>query len=61
MDEVERYARDVLGMSMPEAGQYTVIRTFRPDRVEVFDAAEGEDRFREIGNFLTFLFDEYIR
>ena len=60
MDEIERYAKDVLGMSKPEAEQVTLIRALPEDKVEVFDEA-NIDRWREFSGFLTFLFDEYIR
>lgn len=60
MDEIERYAKDVLGMSRPEAEQATVIRVRPPDRVEVIQNEETNDRWRELSGFLSFLFDEYV-
>ena len=61
MDEVERYARDVLGMSAPDSETATVIRAIPYDKVEIFEVEQENDRLREIGEFLSFLFDEYIR
>ena len=61
MSEVERYARDVLGMSAPDSSAYTVIRAIPYDKVEIFEVEQENDRLREIGEFLSFLFDEYIR
>ena len=63
MDEVERYAKDVLGMSVPDAEQYIVIRSIPSDKVEIFDNySEPENgRLQEIGSFLSFLFNEYVR
>jgi hypothetical protein len=61
MDDVERYARDVLGMSRPDSDHYSSIRALPPDRVEVFDGTANEDGWREFSSFLTVLFDEYIR
>ena len=61
MDEIERYAKDVLGMSKPEAEQVTLLRTLPEDKVEVIYDDTNVDRWREFSGFLTFLFDEYIR
>ena len=61
MDEVERYARDVLGMSAPDTEAHVVIRAIPYDKVEIFETDSENDRLREIGEFLSFLFDEYIR
>ena len=61
MKEIERYAKDVLGMSKPEAEQYVVIRTLPSDRAEVIEVQENEGGLYEFGSFLTYLFDEYIR
>ena len=61
MDEIERYAKDVLGMSKPEAEQVTVIRTLPYDRIEVIEYDEDIAWWLEFGDYLTFLFEEYIR
>ena len=61
MDEIERYAKDVLGMSKPEAEEITLMRTQPIDKIEIFEYDTTVDRWREIGEYLTFLFDEYIR
>ena len=60
MKEVERYAKDVLGMSRPEAEQYTVLRTTPSDRAEVYKP-DGEDNgLQGFGSYLSYLFSEYI-
>lgn len=61
MDEIERYARDVLGMSKPESAQITVFRFQQPDRVEVITHESDTVWWRELGGYLVFLFDSYIR
>jgi len=61
MDEIERYAKDVLGMSKPEAEQVTLLRTLPEDKIEVIYDEANVDRWREFSGYITFLFDEYIR
>jgi len=57
--EVERFARDELGMSRPDAGQIIVISSAPRDTAIVLDA--GEDRgIQGFGNFLKSL-TEYFR
>jgi len=54
MKEVERYARDVLGMSKPDSGQVTVIPSVPRDRAEVLVSAE-ESSAQGFGSFLSSL------
>ena len=61
MKEVERYAKDVLGMSRPVSEQIAVIRTIPDDRVEVIEVNDEEKGLTGLGTYLTYLFDEYIR
>jgi len=57
--EVERYARDELGMSRPDAGQIIVISSAPRDTAMVINT--GEDRgIQGFGNFLKSL-TEYFR
>ena len=61
MDEIERYAKDVLGMSKPEAEQVTVLRSMPMDRVEVIILEDDTVWWRDLRDYMTFLFDEYLR
>jgi cell division protein FtsL len=58
MKEVERYARDVLGMSRPDADQVAIVYSVPRDRVEIL-RGEG-DSLREFGSFISSLL-EYLR
>ena len=51
MKEVERYARDTLGMSKPDADQVAMIQAIRADTVEIIDAGEEDG----IGGFTSFI------
>ena len=61
MDEVENYAKDVLGMSKPESETQVVMRALPPDRVEVISYESDTKWWVEIGGYLSFLFDSYIK
>lgn len=62
MKEVERYARDVLGMSKPEAEQITVIRGAQQDvAVIVDDGAGGQSALRGLSAFLSSLAEYFKR
>jgi len=54
MKEVERYARDVLGMSKPDSDQVTVIPSVPRDRAEIIESAE-ENTAEGFGSFLSSL------
>jgi hypothetical protein len=56
--EVERFARDELGMSRPDAGQVIIINTIPRDTATVFDV--GEERgIKGFGTFLRSLTDYF--
>ena len=57
--EVERFARDVLGMSVPEGGQVTVVRGVQQDRSVVVQYEESGSSIRGIGAFLLSLLDNF--
>lgn len=59
MEEVERYARDVLGMSKPETDQITIIQSAPNDRAEVIGESE-DNTLNGLGKFLSSLM-EYFR
>jgi len=59
MKEVERYARDVLGMSKPDYDQIAVIISAQRDRAEVI-RSEEVGILRGFGSFISSLF-EYFR
>jgi len=58
MKEVERYARDVLGMSKSESGQVAVITSSAGDRAEVLAGAET-GTLRGFGSFISSLLDYF--
>jgi cell division protein FtsL len=57
--EVERYARDVLGMSVPSGGQIVAVMGTQQDRSVVLQDEENESWIREIGAFLLSLLDNF--
>jgi len=59
MKEVERYARDVLGMSKPEASQVVVFQSAPADRAEVITESDVS-AFQGFGKFISSLM-EYFR
>jgi len=59
MKEVERYARDELGMSKPDADQVAVIRVVPSDKAEIINGSE-EDWMYGLGSFISSLL-EYFR
>jgi len=60
MKEVERYAKDVLGMSRPDADHIAVVQTLPVDKIEMLGGAVEEDALREFGSFISSLL-EYFR
>ena len=61
MKEVERYARDVLGMSKPDAEQVTVIQDIQQDTAEIVDSSAGNDNaLHGFGSFISSLV-EYLK
>ena len=61
MKAIEQYAKDVLGMSKPEAEQVIMLHSVPADKAEIFEVSDSRNSLQEFGSFLTFLFDEYIR
>jgi cell division protein FtsL len=59
MKEVERYARDVLGMSKPDPDQIAIVQSIAPDRAEVIESNE-EGVLHGFGAFISSLVD-YLR
>jgi cell division protein FtsL len=57
--EVERFARDVLGMSVPVGGQVEVVVGTQQDRSVVLQDEEDESWIREIGAFFLSLLDNF--
>ncbi|MCL2408699.1 MAG: hypothetical protein FWC96_03690 [Oscillospiraceae bacterium] len=61
MVEIERRARDELGMSLPDEGQIIVLQSATPQgRAEVIEAEYEESTWRGFGAFLSSLL-EYFR
>jgi len=54
LKEIEQYARDVLGMSKPEADQIAVIHRMPDDRAEVVEASD-ESSLDGLGAFISSL------
>jgi len=60
MKEVERYARDELGMSKPEADQISVIYSVPDDKIEII-SNDDENSLRELGSFISSLLEYFKR
>jgi len=58
MKEIERYARDVLGMSKPESYQLAVVHSTASDKAEILQAAES-DALRGFGSFISSLLEYF--
>ena len=58
LKEVERYARDTLGMSKPDADQVAMIQALRVDTAEIINVAE-EDGISGFASFLSSLLDYF--
>jgi len=61
MKEVERYAKDVLGMSKPDADQVAVIHAVRFDRAEIIDSGGDESALNGFGSFISSLMEYFKR
>ena len=59
MKEIERYARDVLGMSRPDADQVAVIRSMPTDNAEIMDSGEGANTLSGFGAFISSLMEYF--
>ena len=60
MKEVERYARDTLGMSRPDNSQAAIVRSLPVDSAEIIDPGRAEGRLKGLGPFISSLL-EYFR
>jgi cell division protein FtsL len=58
MNEIERYARDVVGMTRPHARQTAIIKSTSSDRGEVL-APPDRGELREFGTFISSLLDHF--
>jgi cell division protein FtsL len=58
IEEVERYAKDVLGMSKPEADQIAIIHSVPSDRAEVIGGSD-ESTLSGLGKFLSSLLEYF--
>ena len=61
MKEVERYARDVLGMSKPDANQVVVFQGISQDKAEIVAHGNEGGALRDFGAFISSLFDYFRR
>jgi len=59
MNEIERYARDVLGMSRPGIGQSGIFLGSAADRAEVLAAPANSSAIRDFGSFLSSLLEPF--
>ena len=59
MKEIERYARDVLGMSQPDANQVSYIANVHIDKAEIIDNGNEGNALRGFGTFISSLFDYF--
>ena len=59
MKEIERYARDVLGMSKPDANQVTVVQTTTQDKAEIISSGDEANALRGFGTFISSLLDYF--
>jgi cell division protein FtsL len=59
MKMVEQYARDVLGMSPPEADQVAIMMSISLDKAEIVRGVEEESRLRGLGSFLSSLLEYF--
>ena len=59
MKEVERYAKDVLGMSTPDTDQVSVVQTVSGDRAEIIDNGSEANALRGFASFISSLLDNF--
>lgn len=59
MKEVERHAKDVLGMSKPDAGQVAVIQTMRTDQATIVDSGGDKGALSGFGAFISSLMEYF--
>ena len=61
MKEVERYARDVLGMSKPDVSQVAVVQSSAQDKAEIIDSGSEGNALRGFASFMSSLLDYFRR
>ena len=61
MKEVERYARDVLGMSKPDSNQVAIVQNNAQDKAEIIDNGNEGNALRGFGSFISSLLDYFRR
>ena len=59
MQEVERFARDVLGMTQPGGAASAVVLGTAQDRAVIIENEQNEDRLADFGRFVSSLFDRF--
>ena len=59
MKYVERYARDALGMSRPDADQIAVIRSIPIDSAEIISSGEDVGSLNGFGSFISSLLEYF--
>ena len=59
MKYVERYARDALGMSRPDADQIAVIRSIPVDSAEIISSGEDDGALSGFGMFISSLLEYF--
>ena len=59
MKEIERYARDSLGMSKPETDQIAIIRSMPVDSAEIIRSEGQKDTLSGLGSFITSLLEYF--
>ena len=59
MQEVERFARDVLGMTQPGGHMETVVLGAVQDRAVIIQNNQNDDRLADFGRFISSLLDRF--
>ena len=59
MKEIERYARDSLGMSKPETDQIAIIRSMAVDSAEIINSDGAEGALNGLGSFISSLLEYF--
>ena len=59
MQDVERFARDVLGMTQPSGVTAAVVLGTAQDRAVIIENEQNEDRLADFGRFVSSLFDRF--
>ena len=59
MKEIERYARDVLGMSKPESDSIAIVYNESVDKVEIFQGSDEVSPLSGFGSFISSLLEHF--